>query len=373
MTGSKRPTFCMIFEGIGPFNAIGRVAMDGIRIAQEAGYQVTVVAKRLDETLQKEVEWLKLYVPPRLLYLKWVTAERFIKQALGGRKFDIIHAHQPQAAHLSDVFQCHYLTRRAYEADCFENGNGVNKKLKRLQEYGVLRAEDRYYRRWNPKTHMLYNSGLTRDSFRQLYGAPPGEDVLVCAAPAPRIPAEDERRKARIALLGEDYKGPVVGYLGGLHRRKGYERLIKGLAGDNEVFLLMGGHRSAGFSAPEWKDRFKALGLVQDTVQFYAACDVLVVPSLYEPLGVVCFEAVAGGTPVITTGEVGALPHLLEYGMGAAWNPEEPLAPLVCDFAVRRKALEPNAIRMCLDLGTQSYKQKLLSIYQKILSEKALL
>src|SRR5258708_33124426 len=94
--GMASPTYCMIFEATGPFNAIGRVAMDGIRIAQEAGYQVTVVARRLDERLQQEVEWLKMYVPPRLFYLQWVTAERFIKRALGGRRVELAATPPPQ-------------------------------------------------------------------------------------------------------------------------------------------------------------------------------------------------------------------------------------------------------------------------------------
>ena len=50
-----QPTLCMIFEAIGPYNAIGRVAMDGIRAALDAGWRVTVVAKRLDESLQSKV------------------------------------------------------------------------------------------------------------------------------------------------------------------------------------------------------------------------------------------------------------------------------------------------------------------------------
>jgi hypothetical protein len=67
---AEAPTICIIFEAIGPYSGIGRAAMLGVRIALDAGWEVTVIAKRLDEQLQKEVEWLKLYVPPRLFFVQ---------------------------------------------------------------------------------------------------------------------------------------------------------------------------------------------------------------------------------------------------------------------------------------------------------------
>ena len=98
-----QPTLCVIFEAIGPYSAIAKVAYKDIGFALDAGWKVTVVAKRLHESLQNRVEWLKLYVPPRLFLLQWATARLFIRAALGDRRFDVVHAHQPQAASLAGV------------------------------------------------------------------------------------------------------------------------------------------------------------------------------------------------------------------------------------------------------------------------------
>src|SRR3954452_10644286 len=106
-----QPTLCMIFEAISNDSAIAKVAMSDVNIALDAGYKVTCVSKILHESLRPKVEWLKLKVPPRGFALQWLTARRFIKQAIGNRTFDVVHAHQPQAASLADVFQCHFLTR----------------------------------------------------------------------------------------------------------------------------------------------------------------------------------------------------------------------------------------------------------------------
>src|SRR5947208_1674613 len=113
-------SLCMIFEATGSFNAIGKVAMTGGGVALGAGYEVTVFAKRMEERLKKHVEWIPMYVPPRGFALQWLTARHFIKRAMGKRKWDIVHGHQPQIADLCDVFQCHFLTRVAYERKCLE-------------------------------------------------------------------------------------------------------------------------------------------------------------------------------------------------------------------------------------------------------------
>ena len=78
MTGNKaKPTLCMIHEAIGNDNAIAKVSMRGVYAALDAGYDVTVVAKYLDQDLQGRVRWLRLFVPRRLFLLQWTTARFF--------------------------------------------------------------------------------------------------------------------------------------------------------------------------------------------------------------------------------------------------------------------------------------------------------
>ena len=101
--------------------------------------------------------------------------------------------------------------------------------------------------------------------------------------------------EARQSMVPGDFKGLVVGYLGGVQRRKGYQRLIPAIEADPDLFLLMAGPYSGGFTVPSLGSRYRCLGILDDLAPFYAACDVLVVPSLFEPLGLVAFEAAARG------------------------------------------------------------------------------
>jgi glycosyltransferase involved in cell wall biosynthesis len=368
----------MIHEVVGNNNAIGKVALSDVRIALSAGYDVTVISKIIDESLKPRVTWAPMYVPRRLFYVQWTTARFFITRALGGAlsarrraglpPFDIIHAHQPQVAHLADVFQCHFLTRVAWERNCLETRTDWRSRFVRLQQEGVLHAEDRCYRRWNPHTYMLYDSALTREEFHRLYGACPLEDVLVYDFPPLNIASPAERTAAREKFLGphRDHAGPVVGYLGGLQERKGYKRLVDALKGTPDLLLLMGGPYCDNYHPPELAGRIQPIGLTGDTAGFYAACDVLIVPSLFEPLGLVAFEAAARGTPVIATPEVGALPHLLEFQAGERWSPGEPLGPLIRHMAEHKADYLPGITRMAETLSARNYGIRLLRVYDRV-------
>lgn len=360
------PTLCMIFEAIGNYSAIAKVAFGEVQLALNAGWKVTVVAKQLDESLQGQVEWLPLYVPPRGFLLKWVTARSFIKRALGDRTFDVIHAHQPQAASLADVFQCHFLTRVAFERKCLESRRGLRPALIRLQQQGVLYAEDYFYRRWNPNTIMLYDSELTRIDFHRLYGELPREDVQLYPCPPMSIASQEERIAARKLLVGEAFSGVVLGYLGGIQERKGYRRLLPALEGAKDIFLLIGGLYSEGFQTKMLSNHCNGIGVVKNTDQFYAACDAFIVPSLFEPFGMVAYEAAVRGVPVIATEEVGALPHLLEYGAAVCWKPSEPLPELVRSAVAARETFRAGAQQMSIGLSEEKQSAWLLSLYDSI-------
>jgi glycosyltransferase involved in cell wall biosynthesis len=370
LPSSQKPTLCVIHEGIGHDNAIAKVAMFQVRAALEAGWAVSVVAKFLDESLRERVTWLPLTVPARSFFIQWTTARHFIRRALGGRRFDVVHAHQPQVADLADVFQCHFLTRVAYERKCLEQRPGLRPKIVRVQQQGVLHAEDRCYRRWNPATHMLFCSELVRQEFARLYGMPPSAEVWVNPCPAIDFASSEARHRARQALVPADFSGLVVGYLGGVQQRKGYQRLIPAIQSDADLFLLMAGPYSGGFRVPALGARFRSLGILDDVAPFYAACDVLVVPSLFEPLGLVAFEAAARGVPVIATEEVGALPHLLEFGAAAQWNPSEPLGPLVRRLCGNLQSVRQGAVRLAEEMSEVRQGRRLIETYEEVLRRK---
>lgn len=346
------PHVCIISESTGPYGAIGRVAHAEVETLIGAGWRVSVVAHELAPSLVGRVTWRKLFVPPVGFAGKWLTGRRWITRALGDpSQYDLIHGHQPQIADLCHTYRCHFLTRVAHERNCLVNGHGLRRMIDRAQKSLVLQAEDRFYRNWNPSTWALFNSNLTRDHFVRLYGKPQHGDVMLYPAPPVREVTSEERSAARRKLLGEDRPGIVAGYLGGMHERKGYRRILDGLRVERDIFLLAAGWNSERLDVSRLAGGGRTLGVIADTSEFYAAIDVLLLPSVFEPFGFVAMEAAARGVPTIATPEVGATPHLVESGAGLEWTSFA--TPLELGQLVRRAAKDEAMRSAALAWATQ--------------------
>ncbi len=128
--------------------------------------------------------------------------------------------------------------------------------------------------------------------------------------------------------LGFQPDAQIVLYVGRFDQRKGIETLVRAFAqiknnatnGSNLRLVIVGGSE-AGQSDGIERERIGAivetLGLTENTLfagrvghdrlpLYYTAADVCVIPSHYEPFGLVAIEAMACGTPVVAS-DVGGL------------------------------------------------------------------
>ena len=133
-------------------------------------------------------------------------------------------------------------------------------------------------------------------------------------------------KTAARAELGIAPDTKIVLYVGRFDPRKGIETLVRAVRESKfyeskKIQLIIGGGSIPGNSDGRERDRIEAivkeLGMVECTSfpgclsrdilpAYYAAADVCVVPSHYEPFGLVAIEAMSSGTPVIAS-DVGGL------------------------------------------------------------------
>ena len=116
----------------------------------------------------------------------------------------------------------------------------------------------------------------------------------------------------------------IVLFVGRLVPQKGVDTLIRAtphiIRRHKDVKILISGDgwskgyleelaRSTGF-----KEYIKFLGFIPDSelTKLIASADVLVVPSIYEPFGIVALEGMAAGVPVVAT-NVGGLAEIIEH------------------------------------------------------------
>ncbi|AHC73676.1 glycosyltransferase [Candidatus Endolissoclinum faulkneri L5] len=109
------------------------------------------------------------------------------------------------------------------------------------------------------------------------------------------------------AALGVPEGAKVIFTPSRLHRVKGLDVLMRAIADQTQIHLWIAG------SGPEKKllkklsielgisDRVTFFGWRSDTGAFFRSCDIVALPSRYEPFGTVMLEAWAYGKPLIST------------------------------------------------------------------------
>jgi len=134
-----------------------------------------------------------------------------------------------------------------------------------------------------------------------------------------RLFREDTRRQLKLA------DGDVmVIFVAHNFRLKGLQTLIRALAelersypGHPFKIGVLGAGKERQFSALARKlgveDKLIFMGREEDTPRFYAAADISVHPSYYDPSALVVLEAMASGLPVITTAYCGTS-EIIEEG-----------------------------------------------------------
>ncbi|MEH2334255.1 MAG: glycosyltransferase family 1 protein [Nostoc sp.] len=171
---------------------------------------------------------------------------------------------------------------------------------------------------------IVATSPQEKQHMRSLVSTKGNIDIIPCGTDIQRFGSI--AREAARDKLGIEKETKVVLYVGRFDSRKGIETLVRavnksGLRDSNNLQLIIGGGSTPGNSDGIERDRIEQIvnelgmsdfttftgRLGQDILPtYYAAADVCVVPSHYEPFGLVAIEAMASDTPVVAS-DVGGL------------------------------------------------------------------
>ena len=160
-------------------------------------------------------------------------------------------------------------------------------------------------------------SGTGKREFIEEYGLPE-EDVTIIYNgvdverfhPRNRAPYGTKTRES----LGIPTTSQVVLFVGTGFRRKGVGRLLRlwTQQGAPDAYLvIVGNDAKLSYYRKVWNhSRICFAGPQTRVEEFYAAADLLVLPSVQEAFGNVVLEALASGVPVVTSGDVGGAESL---------------------------------------------------------------
>ena len=148
---------------------------------------------------------------------------------------------------------------------------------------------------------VIANCRMVKEEIVRTYGYP-AERIHVVYNGLPAFTPSPELRETTRAQLGIAPATPVVLFAGSGWERKGLRAAIEGVAlvkSATPPLLLVAGRGNP--RRYRGGDRVRFLGPVRQMAACYAAADLFVLPTFYDPFSNACLEALAAGLPVITT------------------------------------------------------------------------
>jgi glycosyltransferase involved in cell wall biosynthesis len=171
--------------------------------------------------------------------------------------------------------------------------------------------------------HVLADSAATKADLIDLYGTPTDKITVLLSGVEARFKRVDD--PAALQQAREKYQlssRPFVFSVGTVQPRKNYGRLIEAVArlqsqGHDVDLVIAGGHgwmedpiyETIRAAHMEEHVRFIGFAADEDLPALYSAAVCAALPSLYEGFGIPVLEAMACGTPVVTS-NVSSLPEV---------------------------------------------------------------
>jgi len=296
------------------------------RIAEE--HDVTLYAAQVLAPIPPGVRWVRV---PALRSRGYATILTFPAAfAAVRRRHDLVHA-QGWVTSGADVVTAHYVLaawRRIASAWDVPTPRG-----ERWFGGYVERREARLYRR-GCRIVIAPSHGVREDLARH-YGRTDGVAVVPHGFQPPPTTLDPATARARWNLPSRDVVALWIG-----DARKGLRTAIDAVGGVHGVRLLVATHASpapylAGARRAGCPDRVHWAGYVNPPWPAYAAADILLYPTIYDPFGLVVAEAMSAGVAPIVTRAAGVA-ELLRHG-SSGWLLDKPsVADTVAGLAALR-------------------------------------
>lgn len=277
---------------------------------------------------------------------KWPN--EFVIHVPGGESPERFAREAERAASGCDVV---FSMERVFSCDVYRAGDGVHRAW--LERRSAFEPAWKRWLRWTNRKHrellslekcvfspertklVIANSRMVRDEIVACYGYPAERiEVIPNGYDAPALESGlRERRRAELGLAPEAF---VALFAGSGWERKGLRTAIEAARALPEMTLLVAG-KGKPFPMP---GNARLLGPRAGLQADFAAADVFVLPTFYDPFSNACLEALAAGLPVLTTTANG-FSEIVEAGMhGSIFEPGDAIALVEALRSWRPRAAE---------------------------------
>jgi UDP-glucose:(heptosyl)LPS alpha-1,3-glucosyltransferase len=243
--------------------------------------------------------------------------------------------------------------------------------------------------------------GMMTRQFAKFY---PGSQKKVTELSTPRMdingsgPLSEEEEARQRAWFRGNYrigeKDRVAVFVGHDFRRKGLRYAIEAIArsrtgwklvvvglGKAREYVELADELGIGDATPREKGGGRVLfvGPTREMASVYPAADALLLPTFYEPSGLLVLEAFAHGLPVVSTEFLGASELVREHGAGRIVDSPRNVAALAEALdglpmlgTAAQKQLAARARAASDGPSAERYMEALVSLYESVRRDKAM-
>ncbi|MCK4352516.1 glycosyltransferase family 4 protein [candidate division WOR-3 bacterium] len=292
----------------------------------EQGHKVYLYVNKVEPSLKGTAIIHRIRVPKRPLILKIPLFLIFATLKLLYKKYNIIHINSGTYFGHYNFLTCHFCHTAflSYETGIYHKVYTLfNSWIERLifkRSGKIITVSYRLKKELInllgvlPERILVMPNGVDTNKFKPLRGKSRGE---------PQVRKFKDRCQSRFKATEESpkvTKGELILptikllFIGENSIRKGLDFLIKAMQGiDKDITLLIAGRKKHKYEKLAKGLQVKFLDFCKNNAELYHNADIFILPSLYDPFGIVVLEAMASGIPVLVS-ELAGVSELIQDG-----------------------------------------------------------
>ncbi len=280
---------------------------------------------------------------------------------------------------------------RVWRCDVYRAGDGIHQAwlLRRDASSSAVRRIIRRFGRSHRDTleleqalfsggagRVIANSEMVKKEAQEFYRYPADHiDVVPNGVPLAEFRCDESLRSPWRRNLGLAEEDVAVLFVGSGWERKGLgaaRAAVDSLGGNFRLLVAGRGRRRLRNSA-----QVRVLGAVRDLPSLYAAADIFLLPTRYDPFSNACLEALASGLPVITT-RANGFSEIIEDGVhGSILDDPDEVLPIRLALNLwadpeRRAAARPAILERASHFDISANVNRTLAILNQARSAEAL-
>ena len=348
----------------------------------ESGHQVHIFANRWTPSHHSNIHHHFVATLHFDAFIRTLSFARSVAKKIREQHFDIIQSHEKTWT--QDVYRagdgCHikWLSQRSRNLSPFQN---LFLSLNPFHQL-ILKLEKNIFESGQCKK-IVAISQMVKNDILENYKCP-SENIAVVYNGVDLKRFHPDNKNTYRKLIRENLEIPesatLILFVGSGFERKGLQFLLESTAYLNKEdwrLLLMGKGKFGKFIRYAPTDKHPQI-IAKDPdpeiEKYYAAADIFILPSIYEPFGNANLEALATGLPVITTRYCGAADIIKNKQNGLVvqdpFNPEEIAENIRSLFdPSTRETMGKNARELAEQFPLERNSREMLEIYKSLFSK----